>query len=373
MTPQELALLYLKQLHAPEEEPRPVRSEPNALFLWEDLISSEPEEAWPVFEQVLLRASDDDTLEQVWYRLRLLLHRYYDEFHERAAELLARFPRFAVVAGADALQRERYEESPLDREALIVAYQTIHRTQRLRNEVDHLAEADPHRALALAVEIIHRGVARGWTTFSVMTPFADVLSKGGRKVEREVERLARESVTVRRVLWRLKRHMQPWSGGDEEARARRYHAIDADVWERLQRAAGITTDYTELDVPAPPPQPQLDADERLIEGWFEYEESFWAFSALNDLIEEDTPLAWSITLELIARAADEGEIGLVAAGPLEDLIRGHADAIWDELTTKAYEDPRLRTALRGVWVFEEDGEVYERFNALMETIAVEPS
>ncbi|HEX6083231.1 MAG TPA: hypothetical protein VF266_01820 [Thermoanaerobaculia bacterium] len=372
MTPQELALLYLKQLQAAEESSPPAPAEPNALFLWEELIDSDPEQAWPVFEQVLLRASDDDTLEQVWYRLRMLLYRHYDAFHERAAELLARFPRFAVVAGDDALERERYEERPLDREALIVAYRTVYRTHALYSQVEQLAKSDPHRALAIAVEILHRGIARGWTTFDVQTPFADLISHNGRKVERELVRLARESVAVRRVLWRLKRHLRPWSGGDDEARARSYHAVDADVWERLQLARGTTTDYTERDVPPPPPQPQLDADERLIEGWFAYEEHFWAFSALDDLRDEDPRLAWSITLELIERAEDEDELGYVAAGPLEDLIKDSAELIWDDLTKRAYENAKFREALRGVWIFEGDA-AYERYVALMETIPEEPN
>lgn len=371
MTPQELAILYLKQLHAPEEPFRPVVAEPNALFLWEELIDGDPEQAWPVFEQVLLRATDDDTLEQVWYRLRLLLHRHYDAFHERAAELLERFQRFAIVAGDDALDQERYEEEPLDREALIVAYRTIHKTQGVHAAVEQLTEADPHRALTIAVEILHRGIARGWTTYDLMMPFADLISKNGRKVEREIVQLAKESVAVRRVLWRLKRHMRPWSGGDEEARARSYHAVDADVWERLQLAAGTTNDYTELDVPPPPQQPQLDADERLIEGWFAYEESFWAFSTLKDVMDEEPLLAWSITLELIERA-DESELGTIAAGPLEDLIQGWPDVIWDDLTKKAYEDAKFREALRGVWVFEGDA-AYERFAELMETVGEEPN
>ena len=100
-------------------------------------------------------------------------------------------------------------------------------------------------------------------------------------------------------------------------------------------------------------------------------ENFWAFSELDDLCEENPQLAWSITLEMIERAEDESEIGSIAAGPLEDLIRKHANTIWEELTAKAYADERFREALRGVWVFEDDGEVYDRFHDLMETVDAE--
>ena len=44
------------------------------------------------------------------------------------------------MAGDDALERERYEERPLDREALIVAYRTVYRTHALYSQVALHAE-----------------------------------------------------------------------------------------------------------------------------------------------------------------------------------------------------------------------------------------
>ena len=358
VTAQELASLYLEQALAHREGVPPARTEPNALFAWEELISNDPEQAWPVFEQILVRISDDDMTEQVWYRLRLLLYRHYGDFHERAAQLLHRFGRLAVIAGPDALDPDQYAEEPLDRDALIDAYRAILRTQDLSGEVDRLARSDPERALAIALEIIHRGVARGWDSFDVMSALRDLLSNNGRRVIEQVEEEAAQSVAVRRVLWRLKRQTFP--------------PIEEEIRERLDRAMGDTTDYTELDAPIPPPRTQLDADERIIEGWFENEENFWAFSVLHDLVDEDPPLAWSLTLDLIARA-DDDEIGAIAAGPLEDLIRKQTDVIWADLIARTSTDARLRRALRGVWVFEEDGDVYTRFSELMETIEQEPN
>jgi hypothetical protein len=63
----------------------------------------------------------------------------------------------------------------------------------------------------------------------------------------------------------------------------------------------------------------------------------------------------------------------VAAGPLEDLIRKHPDTIWAELIATANVDSRFRRALRGVWVFENDGDVYARFQELMNSIEEEPN
>ena len=146
-----------------------------------------------------------------------------------------------------------------------------------------------------------------------------------------------------------------------------------EVWDRVEAAAGSTTDYTETDVIVPKPERHLDADERIIEGWFTHEENFWAFNAMDDLCDEDPQLAWSITLDLIARADDENEVGSIAAGPLEELIRKHPNVIWDDLIAKAHTDERFRSAVHGVWVFPEDGDVFERFAELMKTIDSEPS
>lgn len=349
VTAEELATLYLEQGSAPDD------GAPNALFAWERLICDEPERAWPVFEHVLRRVSDDDSLEQVWDRLRLLLHRHYDAFRERARDLLGRYERFALIAGPDALTAERYGERPFDREALIVAYRAMQRTFVLAREVDRLSRSDAERGLQIAVEIIHRGVARGWIAFDVMSPLGDVLANHGATILVAVESVARESVAVRRVLWRLKRQ---WS----------FRNAAIEVQERLEAAAGSTTDYTELDVPSPPAQPQLDADERIIEAWFEYEPNFWAHGELQHLCGTDPGLAWSITQDLLTRAESDDEIGAIAAGPLEDLLCKHSGLLWPEIVAKAHTDRRFVLALQGVWVFESEGEVYQRFQELMRDV-----
>lgn len=41
---------------------------------------------------------------------------------------------------------------------------------------------------------------------------------------------------------------------------------------------------------------------------------------------------------------------LVAAGPLEDLVRKHGNALVHEIEDVATQDERFRLALRGVWL-----------------------
>jgi hypothetical protein len=360
MKPQALARLFLEQLRAQDEgAPRP-GDEPNALFLWEELICHDAERAWPVFDEILARVSDDETLEQIWYRLRLLLQRHFAEFRDRAEQLLARHKRLALIAGPGALEPATYEDKPTDRATLIEAYRALHRTNRAHTVLENFAQTDPQRSLALSIEIIHRGVAKGWAIYDVMSPLGDTIAQHGAAVIDQIEQYARESVAVRRALWRLKRHL-------------RYRDVDPAVRERLEHAAGTTTEYTDLDAPVPPAQRQLDADEALLAAWFENEQNFWAFSELNELCDEDPQLAWSITLELIEKAADRSELAYIAAGPLEDLVRNHPAEIWDDLELRAHTDERVLDALRGVWVFADDGEGYARFRDLMETIDAEPN
>lgn len=374
MTARELALLFIKQMREHNQHIPADPAEPNAVSVWEALICNEPERAWPVFHEALNHISDDEMFEQVWYRLRLLLYRHYDAFRDRTAELLAGFRRFALVAGPRALDAERYREKTFDRDALIDAYRAIHRTHSASRAVDRLAQTDPERALVIATEIIHRGVAKGWEIFDLMSPLQDVLAKNGHKVIEQVEELAKVSVAVRRTLWRLRRHMRSWPIPDpEDVLQQAAPGVDSGLHARLERAAGSTTDYTEQDVDVAPPVRQLDADEEIIEAWFVHEANFWSFSALDDLCDEDPQLAWSITIELIDRADDEDEIGAIAAGPLEDLVRKHADAIWADLSQRAHTDRRFLDALRGVWIFEDDGDVYFRFRDLIDTAGAEPN
>ncbi|HEV7766040.1 MAG TPA: hypothetical protein VGQ76_13630 [Thermoanaerobaculia bacterium] len=163
------------------------------------------------------------------------------------------------MAGPQALDHSRYAKEPLDREALIQAYKAVHGTHDLSREVERLAHSDRVRALTIAVEILHRGASRGWDTFDVMSPLGDVLKQNGRAVLDELETQAKHSVAVRRALWRLRRQTMTMA------------------WDQLEPLVGSTTDYTDLDVPVPPPQKQLDVDERIIEAWFEHEESFGHF------------------------------------------------------------------------------------------------
>jgi hypothetical protein len=56
--------------------------------------------------------------------------------------------------------------------------------------------------------------------------------------------------------------------------------------------------------------------------------------------------------ELVESAKDEGEIARIAAGPLEDFLDFHGEAIEEGLTNAVRKFPKMRKAITGVWASE---------------------
>jgi hypothetical protein len=79
------------------------------------------------------------------------------------------------------------------------------------------------------------------------------------------------------------------------------------------------------------------------------DEGFWAWEAINELVFNSPEEAWLVILELIRLAPSERILADIAAGPLEDLIRNHTDAIIDRVEQEARRDPKFRLCLTGVW------------------------
>jgi len=73
---------------------------------------------------------------------------------------------------------------------------------------------------------------------------------------------------------------------------------------------------------------------------------FWAWQRMKEYVRTDPTKAWQLTLQLIAAAPDSGSLGLVAAGPLEDLLYARGPLFIDELERLASSDPKFVSALR---------------------------
>ena len=96
------------------------------------------------------------------------------------------------------------------------------------------------------------------------------------------------------------------------------------------------------------------ADSELVEAYYRYqstqtEDDSWAWDAVN-VHGFDRPLdKWAQILLLLAAAPDEFQIGLIGAGPLEDLVRLHSGSVDELIAKEAVTNGRLQVALGHVW------------------------
>lgn len=93
----------------------------------------------------------------------------------------------------------------------------------------------------------------------------------------------------------------------------------------------------------------------LIAAYFEYARTkddalVWAWEAVDADGWHDPERKWPLILSLLDAAANEFEIGLVAAGPLEDVLKLYGAAFIDRIERQAQSNARLRQALAGVWL-----------------------
>ena len=66
-----------------------------------------------------------------------------------------------------------------------------------------------------------------------------------------------------------------------------------------------------------------------------------------------TAEAWPVVLEVLRQTPDE-ELDASAAGPLEDLVLRHGEALVEAIEAEAGRDERFRWALGCIWLFASD-------------------
>ncbi len=94
--------------------------------------------------------------------------------------------------------------------------------------------------------------------------------------------------------------------------------------------------------------------EELCEAYFRYKESddeslSWAWDQVDAEGFHDPIEKWRQILALLAAAPDDWQIGLLGAGPLEDLLRYHTAAVVDLVEAEVLTNARLRLAIQHVW------------------------
>ena len=87
--------------------------------------------------------------------------------------------------------------------------------------------------------------------------------------------------------------------------------------------------------------------------------------AFDDLTNNHPEEAWNAIKSIFEIAEHEQEIiGMLAAGPLEDLLIQNGPTIFQTMSDYLKVNPRFKKCLGGVWLDKEDP-IFEKIEALM--------
>ena len=84
------------------------------------------------------------------------------------------------------------------------------------------------------------------------------------------------------------------------------------------------------------------------------------FMELDELVHEHPEHAWPCILATVADARAQPFLGLLAAGPIEDLLSIHGATFIDRVEREARQNPRFAWTLGGVWQLQMTDEIWAR-------------
>jgi len=100
---------------------------------------------------------------------------------------------------------------------------------------------------------------------------------------------------------------------------------------------------------------------RVAKAWLQYvPRPRWLFEWVMHVCGNEPDGGWSIVQALVAAAKDDEDLALVAAGPLEELLRTHGSSVVERVEQLAQHDRRFRRALSGVWRSTIDQAIWSR-------------
>nr|WP_315484937.1 hypothetical protein [uncultured Undibacterium sp.] len=76
---------------------------------------------------------------------------------------------------------------------------------------------------------------------------------------------------------------------------------------------------------------------------------FWAVLKFFDLMSDEPEICWKAILDILRRKPEDEVIGVLSAGPLEDLIKDHGGDFIDRIVLEASRNPDFKHSLGGVW------------------------
>jgi len=89
---------------------------------------------------------------------------------------------------------------------------------------------------------------------------------------------------------------------------------------------------------------------------------FWAVEKFMNDVHSEPENCWEAILEILKRKPSDRVIGLLSAGPLEDLIEYHGGKFIDRIELEARRNPDFRHLLGGVWE-SSTPEIWKRIEA----------
>jgi hypothetical protein len=111
----------------------------------------------------------------------------------------------------------------------------------------------------------------------------------------------------------------------------------------------------------------------LVDGWIarfatreaeKDDELLWVWTCTEDLCRQDPGLGLDFVLEVLKKDPPPDTAGVLAAGPLEDLLADSGPAIIERVEAEARRDLKFRRLLKGVWRSHMQDDIWERINQL---------
>ena len=76
---------------------------------------------------------------------------------------------------------------------------------------------------------------------------------------------------------------------------------------------------------------------------------FWPIMKFFDLSLDHPEMCWTAILVILSREPSDKVLGILAAGPLEDLIEDHGPEYIEKIEAEAKANPAFKHLLGGVW------------------------
>ncbi len=90
---------------------------------------------------------------------------------------------------------------------------------------------------------------------------------------------------------------------------------------------------------------------------------FWAWEVVRNLVTDDPSEAWLLILALLHTAPDDGVLGSVAAGELEEFVLAHAADFIDRIEEEAGANSKFKSALSYLYVWKLSPDLFDRIEA----------